>query len=138
MSAIPAPPPIHDDQTVQFFGFPFKDDNAMYRAHVNPSWVPRKGEEPNLDLVLYNIKKATGFDRMTFVSVWTDEQETDVDFMLAVASATKGTDTKRIAKWTKEQLTFIADKANLHGVQPRWMRSLWILEDLRGMNVPEL
>ncbi|KAF8968520.1 hypothetical protein BDZ97DRAFT_1755195 [Flammula alnicola] len=138
MSAIPAPPPIHDDEIVQYFGFPFKDDSAFYRANVDPSWVPQEGEEPDLEEALYHIKRATGFDHMNLVSVWSDERKGEIDFMLAVASAEKGTDTKRIAKWTEEQLKFIAEKTNLNGVQPRWMRSLWVLEDLRGMNVPEL
>ncbi|KAF8075945.1 hypothetical protein FPV67DRAFT_1664261 [Lyophyllum atratum] len=139
ISAIPPPPPIHNDprgQVVNYLGFPFRDDVAFYKANVDPSWVPQKGQEPNLGAALYYIKQATNYDRMTMATVWTDAQKPEVVFMLAVASAEKDTPGNRIARLTTEQLMYIAKKAHLDEVRPVWMRSCWDKRDLQGMGVP--
>ncbi|KAF8067512.1 hypothetical protein FPV67DRAFT_1139669 [Lyophyllum atratum] len=143
MSAIPPPPPIPSDlegEVVFYFGFPFPDDVAFYRANVDPSWVPPKGVEPNLDVALDNIRRATRYGHIDLVSVFTDSQEPDkyIVHMLAVASAVKDMPKDRIARLTADQLMCIAAAAHLNGVRPQWLRSLWVKEDLQEMGALEL
>ena len=125
-------------EVVQFYGFPFRDDTMFYKAIVDPSWVARDGEEPNLDVALDVIKRTAHYNRITIVSVWTDTEETDMDFMVAVASVAKGADPSRAARLSAEQLSIIARAARLEGVDARWMRAMYTLQELREMNVPEL
>src|ERR1700722_1756102 len=124
-------------EVVQFYGFPFMDNTMFFKAVVNPSWGAADGEEPNLDEALDAIKRATGY-KITIVSVWTDMQETDIDFMVAVANVAKGTDPSRAVRLSVEQLKTIARAAQLEGVKPRWMRAMYTLHELKEMNVPEL
>jgi len=146
MQAIPPPPRISDPsgeviqfgEVVQFYGFPFRDDTMFYKAVVDPSWVAGEGEEPNVEVALDVIKRATLYNRMAMVSVWTDREESDMDFMLAVASFSKGADPSRAARLSAEQLKIIARAARLEGVNPRWMRAIYTLQELREMEVPEL
>jgi len=84
------------------------------------------------------IKRATHYNRITIVSVWTDTEEMDMDFMIAVASVAKEADPSRVARLSAEQLGIIARAARLEGVKPRWMRAMYTLQELREMNVPEL
>ena len=125
-------------EVVQFYGFPFSDDTMFYKAVVDPSWVAGEGEEPNLEVALDVIKRTTRYSRITIVSVWTDAEETDMDFMVAVASAAKGADPSRAARLSAEQLRIIARAARLEGVKARWMRAMYTLQELREMSVPEL
>ena len=110
----------------------------FYKAIVDPSWVAGEGEEPNLEVALDLIKRATRYNRITIVSVWTDMEQTDMDFMLAVASFAKGTDPSRAARLSADQLKAIARAARLDWVNPRWMRAMYTLQELREMEVPEL
>ena len=122
---------------VQFYGFPFEDDTAFYRAVVDPYWVAGEGEEPNLEFALDAVKRAAGYDRITIVDVWSDMEETEIYFMLAVASATK-TMGDRLTRMSAEQLEFIAQAARLRGTRACWMRSTYKLHELKEMNVPPL
>jgi hypothetical protein len=122
---------------VQFYGFPFKDDTAFYRGVVDPDWVAREGEEPNLEVALDAVKRAARYDRITIVDVWTDVQETDIYFMLAVASATKTTG-DRLTRMSGENLAVIARAAKLGGVRACWMCSTYKLHELKEMDVPHL
>ena len=125
-------------EVVQFYGFPFRDDTMFYKAVVDPSWVAGEGEEPNLEVALDVIKRAARYNRITIVSVWTDKEETDIDFMVAVASVGKGADLSRGARLSAEQLRIIARAARLEGVNARWMRAMYTLQELKEMNIPEL
>ena len=127
-------------EVVQFYGFPFSDDTMLYKAVVDPSWVAGEGEEPNLEVALDVIKRAAHYNCITIVSVWTDTEETDMDFMVAVASVAKGADPtrSRAARLSAEQLRIIARAARLEGVNARWMRAMYTLQELKEMNVPEL
>ncbi|KAF8056630.1 hypothetical protein FPV67DRAFT_1678002 [Lyophyllum atratum] len=129
-----------EGEVVFYFGFPFPDDVAFYRANVDPSWVPPKGVEPNLDVALDNIRRATRYGHIDLVSVFTDSQEPDkyIVHMLAVASAVKDMPKDRIARLTADQLMCIAAAAHLNGVRPQWLRSLWVKEDLQEMGALEL
>ena len=122
---------------VQFYGFPFKDDPVFYRAVVDPHWVAGEGEEPNLEFALGAVKRAAGYDRITIVDVWTDIEETEIYFMLAVASATKATG-DRLTRMSAEQLEVIAQAARLRGTRGCWMRSTYKLHELKEMNIPQL
>jgi hypothetical protein len=122
---------------VQFYGFPFKDDTAFYNAVVDPYWIAGKGEEPNLEVALDAVKRAARYDRLTIVDVWADLHETDIYFMLAVASATKTTG-DRLTRMSGEHLAVIARAAKLGGVRARWMCSTYKLHELKEMDVPPL
>lgn len=122
---------------VQFYGFPFKDDTAFYRAVVDPYWIAGEGEEPNLEIALDAIEWAARYNRITIVDVWTDMQETDIYFMLAVASASKNT-RDRLTRLSEENLAAIARAAKLGGVRACWMCSTYKLHELKEMNVPRL
>lgn len=119
---------------VQFYGFPFKDDTAFYRGVVDPYWVAREGEEPNLEVALDAVKRAARYDRITIVDVWTDVQETDIYFMLAVAKTTGD----RLTRMSGENLAVIARAAKLGGVRACWMCSTYKLHELKEMDVPHL
>jgi hypothetical protein len=125
-------------EVVQFYGFPFSDDTIFYKAIVDKSWVAREGEEPNLEVALDAIKRITRYSRITIVSVWTDKEETDMDFMVAVASASEEADSSLTPRLSAEELKAIARAARLETVNPRWMRAMYTLQELREMNVPEL
>lgn len=122
---------------MQFYGFPFKDDTQFYRAVVDPSWVAGEGEEPNLEVALDAVKKAAHFNRITIVDVWTDTEETDIDFMVAVSSATKAKG-EHITQVSAVKLRTIAQAACLDFNSARWMSSTYRSYELKDMNVPDL
>jgi hypothetical protein len=115
---------------------------SLYRRHkvlqIRCQSAP-EGEEPNLEEALDAVKRAAGYDRITILDVWTDAGETDVNFMVAVASATRETASAgHITGLSAQQLNIIARAARLEGVSPRWMRATYLSYELKEMNVPEL
>jgi hypothetical protein len=71
-----------------------KDDATSTRLSLISSWVARDSEEPNLEVcALDAVISAARYDGIiTTVDVWTDTVgETDVEFMLAVASTSRAT-----------------------------------------------
>jgi len=42
-------------------------------------------------VALHAVRRAANYDRITITDVWTDIEKTDIDFMIAVSSAAKGT-----------------------------------------------
>ena len=109
----------------------------FYRAVVNPHWVAGEGEEPNLEVALGAIKRAAVYNRIMIVDVWTNIEEMEIYFMLAVASTTKAMG-DRLTRMSTEQLEVIAEAARFRGTRGCWMRSTHKLHELKEMNVPQL
>jgi hypothetical protein len=117
---------------------PFIDDTLFYKAVVNPYWEAGEGEEPNLKEALDAIKTSTCYNHLEIVSVWIDVEEMDIDYMVAVASASRDMDMNHISQLSWDQLNMIGRATWLEGVKPRWMQAMYRLDELREMNVAEL
>ena len=131
-------------QIVWFYGFPFKDDVAFYKAIVDPSWEPyvtadgQGREEPNLEVAINQLKQATGISGIAVPTVFIDG-DTDAAFMLAVAQARKGTRPEDIPRMSEGELRSIAKAAGLGSeLVPCWLRSVFTVEELEDIDSAEL
>jgi hypothetical protein len=107
------------------------------RATQRCTGQAREGEEPNLEEALHAVRRAANYDHITIADVWTDIEKTDINIMITVSNAAKGTG-DRFTQMTSNQLRTIARVAKLEKVKQCWMSSTWKLRGLKDMNVPQI
>ncbi|KAF8881048.1 hypothetical protein CPB84DRAFT_1792133 [Gymnopilus junonius] len=100
-----------------FYGFTFSSKVDFLKEHMDTDWKPpHPGAIPNLIGALENLKERTGL-KITLVEVWTNDLQ-EVLSMIAMNA--------------------LMSTTHLEGAEPKWMLSIWSIDDLKEMPNPEL
>ncbi|KAF8881062.1 hypothetical protein CPB84DRAFT_1828151 [Gymnopilus junonius] len=111
-----------------FYGFTFDSNDDFHQKVVGPTWYSKKTNvEPDNGIALRKLENITGM-KMTLVEVYTDDNldlpDVDILFMLVIVS--------------RSDLENIQKAGGFKGVEPKWLMSIWMNEDLKEMPDPEL
>ncbi|KAF8881056.1 hypothetical protein CPB84DRAFT_1965683 [Gymnopilus junonius] len=135
LNAIPPPPRIESDDAMYFYGFTYESNVDLYRRIVDPSWDAASTAVPRATIARRELEKIIGV-KMSLVEVYTDGDPPNALSMLAVASATKEKP-ESSRQVTKGQLMNIKNAGGFKG-EARWLRSIWVIEDLQQMSNSDL